>query len=305
MIQVMGQMAALIALGVLWRWLRPGGLDADRARYAIANLVYYLLLPALILSVLWEAPLGLESGQVAASAAAGVVGMLALTWLILRPLRVDRRLRGTLLLAAAWPNATYLGLPVLEATFGEWARRIAIQYDLFACFPLLMTVGVLIARRHGTDERPESPVVTLLKVPPLWAAALAVALNVGGVAPPAPLAGLLADISDSVPALMLLALGMGLTWGAWGWGLVPAAGLVVGVQLLVQPAMVALVAGGVGLAGKPWQAVALEAAMPTMILGVVLCDRYGLDTTLYARAVTLSTVLSLLTLPLWFRILGG
>jgi len=300
----MAQMAALIGVGVAWRWLRPGGLDADRARAAVATLVYYLLLPALILSVLWRAPLGLESGQVALSAAGGVAAMLALTWLLLRPFRVSRRVRGTLLLAAAWPNATYLGLPVLEATFGDWARRIAIQYDLFACFPLLMTAGVLIARHHGDHGGPENPLATLLKVPPLWAAALAVALNLGGVPLPAPLADLLGDVGDAVPALMLLALGMGLTWGAWSWGLVPAAALVVGLQLAVQPALVAALAGAAGLAGQPLQAVVLEAAMPTMILGVVLCDRYGLDTALYAKAVTLSTALSLVTLPLWFGLLG-
>ena len=142
--------------------------------------------------------------------------------------------------------------------------------------------------------------LTLIKVPPLWAAALAAGLNLGGVVPPPPLADLLADIGDSVPALMLLALGMGLTWGDWRWSLVPAAGLVVVLQLAVQPALVAAVGGWAGLTGEPWQAVALEAAMPTMILGVVLCDRYGLDTGLYAKAVTLTTAASLVVTPLWY-----
>ena len=126
-----------------------------------------------------------------------------------------------------------------------------------------------------------------------------------GIVPPAPLADLLADIGDSVQSLMLLALGMGLTWGDWRWSLIPAAGLVVVLQLAVQPALVAGLGAWAGLTGEPWQAVALEAAMPTMILGVVLCDRYGLDTGLYAKAVTLSTVLSLATLPAWFRILAA
>jgi len=44
----------------------------------------------------------------------------------------------------------------------------------------------------------------------------------------------------------------------------------------------------------------LEAAMPSMVLGLVLCDRFRLDTTLYALAVTVTTLLSLLSLPLWF-----
>jgi predicted permease len=34
---------------------------------------------------------------------------------------------------------------------------------------------------------------------------------------------------------------------------------------------------------------------------VVLCDRYKLDSPLYASAVTLSTLVSLATLPLWLQ----
>jgi hypothetical protein len=43
--------------------------------------------------------------------------------------------------------------------------------------------------------------------------------------------------------------------------------------------------------------------MPSMVLGIVLCDRYGLDSALYAEAVTVSTALAVLTLPLWLTLL--
>ncbi len=42
-----------------------------------------------------------------------------------------------------------------------------------------------------------------------------------------------------------------------------------------------------------------------MVFGVVISERYQLDTTLYAAAVTLTTLLSLLTLPVWFYVLTG
>jgi predicted permease len=44
--------------------------------------------------------------------------------------------------------------------------------------------------------------------------------------------------------------------------------------------------------------------MPSMVIGIVLCDRYGLDTGLYAAAVTLTTLVSLITLPMWSGILS-
>jgi predicted permease len=51
-------------------------------------------------------------------------------------------------------------------------------------------------------------------------------------------------------------------------------------------------------------ATVLEVAMPSGVLCLVLCDRYGLDASLYAMAVTVTTVLSLLTLPLWYGVLS-
>jgi predicted permease len=50
-------------------------------------------------------------------------------------------------------------------------------------------------------------------------------------------------------------------------------------------------------------AIVLEAAMPSMLLGLVFCEQFKLDTAFYAAAVTLSTLLSMLTLPYWFIML--
>jgi predicted permease len=41
------------------------------------------------------------------------------------------------------------------------------------------------------------------------------------------------------------------------------------------------------------------------VFGIVICERYQLDSELYAAAVTLTTICSLITLPLWFQFLSG
>jgi predicted permease len=290
--KVLWQMALMIALGVGWRWVRPWGLDADLTRRAVTGLVYTVLLPALVLLVLWRAPLGADAARTALAAAGGV--------LFGKALGAERAVTGALVLAAAFPNATYLGLPVLEKALGTWARSVAIQYDLFACTPLLMTVGILFARMHGDGGNGEHPLVSLLKVPPLWAVGVAVALNLGGVPLTPGLEGLLSSLGNSVPPLMLIALGMGLTWGAVGRKQVLLLAPAIGIQLVLVPLVVWGLAAGLGLSGDLLTGVVLEGAMPCMVLGIVICDRFGLDAGLYAAAVTLSTVLSLVTLPVWF-----
>ena len=300
MLDVIIQAGGLIICGLFWQLLTPQGLDAATLRRSLTTFVYVLLLPALVLVVLWRAPLSLDAVRVALLAAAGVgVGMgVAKLWFTIQ--RPGNRALGALLLAAAFPNATYMGLPVLEAAFGSWARTIAIQYDLFACSPLLLSVGVVLAARFGGVKESGHPVMALLKVPPLWAAVAGVVLNLMDVPLPAVVGGLFDMLAAGVVPLMLFSIGLSLRWsGSWRQHL-PLVIPVVIIQLIITPVVIWGVSGAMGMAGDVRTAVVLEAAMPSMVLGIVLCDRYRLDTALYAMAVTLSTALSLVTLPLWF-----
>ena len=305
MLAVLGQMALLLLCGIGWRLMRPMGLDADGLRQSLTGLVFVLLLPALVLLVLWRAPLGTDSLWIAGVAAVTVLLGVGLSKGIYALWRQPATVVGALVLAAGWPNATYLGLPVLEETLGPWARSVAIQYDLFACTPLLLSVGILLARAHGEKGDDESPLRALFRVPPLWAALVGVALNLAGVPLHPWFAGVLEKLALTVPPLMLVALGMGLRWDTLRADRLLLIVPVLLIQLLLLPAVAwALVAWG-GLSADLQAAITLEAAMPTMVLGVVLCDRYGLDAGLYAATVFISTLLSLITLPLWFGWLTG
>ncbi|HEY0721994.1 MAG TPA: AEC family transporter [Gammaproteobacteria bacterium] len=304
MYDVFIQTALLIMLGVLWRRFAPQGLDADTLRRSLTTLVYILLLPALVVVVLWRADLSLDSVRVALLAALGVLAGMGLAWLWLRRGKSSAAAIGALILASGFPNATYMGLPVLEAALGPWARSVAVQYDLFACTPLLLSVGVMIAAHYGGVQVKGHPLLALLRVPPLWAAVIGIALNLAGVPLPKVVGGLLDMLAGSVVPLMLFSLGLGLRWTAGGWSHLPQVLPVVVIQLIITPLLVWGASSLLGMSGPVQSAVVLEAGMPSMVLGIVLCDRYRLDTSLYAMAVTLTTAVSLFTLPLWLAWVG-
>jgi predicted permease len=261
MFEVLVQMGGLILCGIGWRWFQPAGLQHAQTRKVLTSLVYYLLLPALVLSVLWKAQLGNTTLLIALSAALGILVGALLSSLSCRLCGARPAVTGAVILAATFPNATYLGLPVLEATFGAWARSVAIQYDLFACTPLLFTLGVL----------------------------------------PAIVDGLLGLLERGVVPLMLFSLGLSLEWNRSQWRTLPTVVPVLLLRLLLIPAVIAWFASVIGLSGELYAAVVMETAMPSMVLGIVFCDRFNLDVGLYATAVTLSTVLSVLTLPMWYQ----
>lgn len=300
------QMAGLILCGVAWQIAKPAGLATYETRQVLTSLVYYLLLPALVLTVLWDAKLGEQSLMIAVAAAAGVFAGLLLGFASCRLCRHSSAEMGAVILAVSFPNVTYMGLPVLEAMYGPWARSVAIQYDLFACTPLLFTVGVLIAARLGEATGAEKSLLAhLFRIPAMWAALLAVLLNLSGITQPELLRGLLGLLERGVVPLMLFSIGLSLQWDRTRWRLLPSLLPIVFFKLLLIPLLVLYLVNGLGLAGELRAAVVMEAAMPTMVLGLVLCDRFKLDVGLYAAAVTVTTALSLVSLPLWFEWLSA
>ncbi len=304
MIDTLTQMALMIALGAVWRIARPAGLAAEQVRPVMTSVVFYLFLPALVLDVLWHAPVGVNSVQYSLIGVSSIIFATLLAGAVGLALKIARPRLGALILATAFANVTYLGLPVLEQTFGPWARAIAIQMDFFAASPLVFTLGVWLARKLGEDDAVKpKPFWSYFNVPPFWAAGLAIALNIGRVDTPAWLAGVLSKLAAGVTPLMLIALGLALNWRSLHWR---AAGYmlpVVSIKLAIMPFFAYLLVQHLSLNQAEAAAAVMEMAMPSMVLGLVFCDRYRLDSELFAMAVTVTTALSFVTLPLWYRVL--
>ena len=292
-------MFALIGLGLLWSWFNPARMDSTTIRKVLTDTVYFIFLPALVMKVLWQADLSLDSAKIALIAAVCVISSLLLSLFICRRCKTNKQVTGAIVLAAAFPNATYLGYPVLINTLGPWAGAVAIQFDLFACTPLLLTLGVLLAAHHGTTGEKPHPLLLLLKVPPLWAALIATSLNLLGIKPVGQLIDLFAIMGSAVVPIMLFVIGLALQQGFKEIRHIKTVIPVIGIQLFIMPVIALGCAWLLHLPVDLRHAVVLEAAMPSMALGVVLCDRYGLNTGIYAAAVTATTLLSLFTLPLW------
>lgn len=299
-------MTLIMVCGTVWRFARPAGLSAEQTRQVLTTVVYYLLLPAMVLEVLWTADIGLHSFQYTLLGVGSIVAAMFCLWMVGALFRFEDRRLGAMMLAAAFPNVTYLGLPVLEQTFGSWARSVVIQMDLFAATPLLFTAGLMVARRYGeeTAEKPRS-VWLFFNAPPFWAAAVAVILNINGVVAPVWLFGVLQKLSAAVVPLMLFSLGLALSWKAVTVRNIPYVIPVIIIKMALMPLFAMVLVGFLPMTGEYRAAAVLDLSMPSMVLGIVFCDRYRLDSSLYAMAVTVTTAISLITLPFWHSVLMG
>jgi predicted permease len=75
--------------------------------------------------------------------------------------------------------------------------------------------------------------------------------------------------------------------------------------MVAMPVAAALLARQLSLDADHQLVAVLDLAMPSMLLGIVFCDRFRLDSGLYAMAVTLTSLSSLVLLPFWYGIFKG
>ncbi len=309
MLHILGGMAVIIVIGLVWRVVL-GEKAAEKVRSNLVTAVYYVFLPALALQLMWATPLNTDSIRV--PVVAGIVILMSLLvaslvyaggrWFTGTALQRKKTL-GAALLACGFANFTYLGLPVVSQVFGEWAQVVAIQFDMFASTPILFSIGVLMAAYYGSSKEEPHPLWELLAVPALWAAVLGLSFGVLGWSQPLWLENSLQILSAAVVPLMLLSIGMALRWQA-GWILrIPILIPVVLIQLVLMPLMVWGLGSWANMSVDVLHVSIIEGAMPSMVLGLVLCERFKLDVSLYAEAVTLTTLCSLLTLPMWLSVL--
>jgi hypothetical protein len=306
-LRLAGIVVAGVALGWLWegpvRSARPRLPDTAWIRARIGQLVLNLLLPALVFRAMALAPIGRDLWGVPLAAALSLGASLGAAWLVydrlaLRHRWLDRPAAGALLLASAWSNATYLGLPVVSALFGSGIERVPLLFDLLALTPLLLTVGAAIGNRYGKGDRRSASVLrSLVGLPPLHAALLGLLLNLSGLGLPEILDGLCRAAGTLVSPLMLLSLGLAIRLR--GAGRLPLVAPALAIKLGLAPLVAWLLVPWVGLSGDVARATVLEAAMPSMVLPLVIADRHRLDTGLLALAIAASTLVSFVILALY------
>ncbi len=303
MFDILLGMAAIIATGIIWRII-IGNTSAEKIRAHLAKAVYEIFLPALVLHVMWQTPVDLNMLRVPIVSATGVLLSLLVAYLIYSRGSDSscKKATGAMLLAASFGNFTYLGLPVLTQTFGPWAQSVAIPFDLFSSTPLLFTVGILLAQRYGSSNKRVHAGVELVRVPALWAAIAGLLLSTGNITMPSWLDETLGLLGAGVVPLMLISIGMALRWQSSWLSRLPLLLPVVLIQLVFMPLVVWAACIGVNMPEKLLAPAVVEGAMPCMVLGLVVCDRFKLDSGLYAEAVSVTTVLSLLTLPVWLKL---
>jgi predicted permease len=141
----------------------------------------------------------------------------------------------------------------------------------------------------------------VLRLPPLWGVAFGIAVNAGGLPVPAVVLDAASLMGRAVIPVMIFTVGLALDFR--DIRRLPVMLPALAIKLVLSPAVAWFVGSRLGLTGQPLAAVTIEAAMPVMVLSLVIADEFELDVPLAAAAIAVSTVMLFFTMPVMLKLL--
>jgi predicted permease len=263
---------------------------------AAERLVYYLLFPVLLFNSILKSPLrpGQTLGLAVACLGTTAVG-IAIALAIGRWPGTDLR-RHASGAQTAYRFNSFIGLALAERLGGPHGLAwMALCIAL--CVPIANVAAVWPLARHGGQSYGRE----LLRNPLILSTVAGLLANVGGLALPEALSATLQRIGLAALPLGLMATGAGLRVG----GLKAAPGLAaafMAIRHTLLPAVAIGLTAALALPADQRLIIVLFAALPTASSAYVLASRMGGDGAYAAGLVTLSTLLGMVSVPMWLAV---
>jgi predicted permease len=295
--------ALLIALGWTLKWRNFAGEAFWRG---FDRLVYFVLLPALLLHSLIGAEFsGAEAGALALSAALPIFALTLILLAARRALGLEGPAFSSVYQGSVRSN-TYVALATVPALYGEGGFAL-LALLLAAVVPLVNVLSVVVLSVQGRGRRPKPSEVagSVATNPLILACALGLLANASGTTRlPAGFDGVLAALSAAALPCGLMIVGAALSPGALG-GHARGVALSAAAKFLALP-LLSLGAGRLlGLQPEALGAVVFFQAQPAATASYVLARQLGGDAELMASIVTVQTLLAFAVLPAAARLLTG
>lgn len=258
----------------------------------LEKIVYYVLFPALLFLATARTPLNISvNGVLVGLALATTAAGIALGWLA-KPLFHDSGSVFSSAVQTAFRFNSYIGFAIASRLGGEQGTALMA---LVVGFNVPLTNAAAV---HALVHKSGGLLKELSHNPLLLATLAGILFNLAGLSVAEPVAALLSRLGSASIALGLIAVGAGLRLS----GIRQAKGLssyFLALKLLALPALAYFGGRWLGLNGLQLQILVAFAALPTASSAYILTTRLGGNGAIVAFLISISTVLSVVTLPFW------
>ena len=295
-------------------------LDSSSIR-GMSTLIVKATLPALIVMSLqkpFSKELMGESMKTLLVASIFYVGIIILSVLAAKALRVERKKAGAIAFSLAFSNCAFIGFPVISSILGDGALFLTSIHNILFNV-LAFTVGIVIVSGggksggaaggsiHGSDataERFRLPVKNIFNINVIAAIVgfaffvLSVTIPKAIALPMTMLGGLTTPLAMVVTGAMLARTPIRSVVGDWKLYAVTA------LRLAVFPLVTGIALHLAGVRGELRDITIIVAGMPSASNTSLLAEVYGGDTDTASAVVFMTTLISVASIPLMALILS-
>ena len=293
---------AIVIVGYVAGKLKYMGGDFDRR---LSNIIIDITCPALILSSTMGGKLpdrSLILPLLGISLLTYVLLAIA-AWTLPRWLTKKSEDRGTVGFALMFGNVGFIGYPIVGAIFGHEAVFYAAILNVVNTLSVF-TAGVMLVNGERQRMAFQSKILVSTPMISAYLAILIVALGIDNI--PSVISQPITMIGGiTVPGALLI---IGSSMSRLSWRMMLGSGVVyvtTAFRLLILPLLLYIIFRAMGFDSLVVNINTLVIAMPVATYGTILCLRYGRDTALITEITFISTLLSVLTIPLVAQLLLG
>jgi predicted permease len=224
--------------------------------------------------------------------------------LLQHKIKFERKTTGALILTAGLANTSFVGFPVLIALFGEEGLKIGVVIDQAGSFLVLSTLGIIVASLYSKGTYSVKKITRdVITYPSFIAFLISIIMIVFSIKHNDVSLSILNKLGSPTIILALISIGMQIKinvkeiiWKELSTGLL--------YKLFLAPAIIYILFIYVlRQDGLSFEGSIMEAAMPPMVMGSVLANKFGLNPKLANLMVGIGIPVSAITLAIWFLII--
>lgn len=211
---------------------------------------------------------------------------------------------GALIMCAGFGNTSFVGIPLIQAMYGEEGLKTVMLIDQPG-FVALSTVGILVANFYsGSKDSLLKHLSKILKFPPFIAFVVALLLNIFSIEIPKDFDEVLMKLGATTVPLALVSVGSQMQWKK----IEKKEGfhLFIGLlfKLVLLPLLILVIYKYIfHQSGDVIDICILEAAMAPMITAAIIASAHDLEPKFCNLMVAVGIPLSILTVGIWHLLL--
>lgn len=216
------------------------------------------------------------------------------TFYISKILSFSREITGSLMLVAVLGNTSYLGIPIIQAYFGENALGYVMMYDQMGTFIALCTYGTFVSIYYSDTQEVniKAIVLKIVSFPPFIALIIALFFMGRGFSPM--LQSVLSSLANTIIPLALVAVGLQLKFKLQKEYIKPFS-IALFIKLIFAPVVAVTINFLFGWNSQAATISIMEASMAPMITAAAVASMAGLSPVLSSAIVGYGILISFLT----------